>query len=78
MLVHCFLKVSRLLQVILDFLQKNVYMMFFSKAVETKTENHKLLEDGENKFFLLSLVKEAKTTSEHLKIDAKFHILNIF
>jgi hypothetical protein len=41
-------------------------------------ENHKLLEHGENMFFLLSLVKEMKITSEYLKIDANFDILNIF
>jgi hypothetical protein len=41
-------------------------------------ENQKLLEDDENKLFLLSLVKEMKTKSEHLKIDAKFDIINIF
>jgi hypothetical protein len=46
--------------------------------VETKMENQKLLEDGENRLFLPSLVKDMKTTLEHLKIDAKFDILNIF
>jgi len=46
--------------------------------VETKMENQKLLEDVEKRLFLLSLVREMKTTSEHLKIDAKFDILNIF
>jgi hypothetical protein len=63
----------------LGFLQKKVYMMlFFSKSVEIKMENQKLLEDGENRLFLLSLVKEMKTTSEHLKIGAKSEIFNIF
>jgi len=41
-------------------------------------ESHKLLKDGENRGFLLSLVKEMKTTSEHLKINANFDILRIF
>lgn len=41
-------------------------------------ENEKLLEDVENGLFFLSLVKEMKTTSEHLKVDVKFDILNIF
>jgi len=62
----------------LGFHQKKVYVIFFFKSVETKMEDQKLLEDGENRLFLLSLVKEMKTTSEHLKIDAKFDILNIF
>jgi len=52
--------------------------MIFFKSVETKMENQKLLEDVEKRLFLLSLVREMKTTSEHLKIDAKFDILNIF
>jgi hypothetical protein len=50
----------------------------FSKCVTTKMENQKLLEDDENRLFLLSLVKEMKTTSEHLKTDAKFDIINLF
>jgi len=59
-------------------LQKKVYMMFFLKSVETKMENQKSMEDVENRLFLLSFVKGMKTTSEHLKIDAKFYIMNIF
>jgi len=81
LLVECSttaLKRVSLIKVILGFLQKKIFMMFFTKSVETKMENQKLLEDGENRLFLLSLAKERKTTSEHLKIDAKFDKLNIF
>jgi hypothetical protein len=53
-------------------------MLCFFKSVEKKKKNHKLLEHGENIFFLLSLIKEMKTTSEYLKIDETFVILNIF
>jgi hypothetical protein len=41
-------------------------------------ENQKLLEDDENRLYLLSVLKEMKTTSEHLNLDAKFYIINLF
>lgn len=49
-----------------------------AKSVETRMENQKLLEDDDDRLFLLSLVKEMKKVPEHLKIEAKFDILNVF
>jgi hypothetical protein len=51
---------------------------FFIKVWKQKWKNQKLLEDDKNRLFLLSLVKEMKTMSKHLKTDAKFYILIIF
>jgi len=41
-------------------------------------KSQKLLEDEKDRLLVLSLVKEIKTFTEHLKIQAKFPIQNGF